>query len=110
MSSSLVLYTPHGFACLIITIYFVYKLPSLYQLILISVSGFIGAIAFLFVSYGYSIARGHFARTGVMGYIQLPSAVLLGILFFNESPPLIAYFGCVLIMFSGLMVLNSKSN
>jgi drug/metabolite transporter (DMT)-like permease len=46
----------------------------------------------------------------VMGYIQLPSAILLGILFFNESPPVIAYLGCILIIFSGLMVLNSKSN
>ena len=110
MSYALVLFILNGFAGLIIWIYFGYKFPNLYQLILISVSGFIGAIAFLFVSYGYSIARGHFARTGVMGYIQLPSAVLLGILFFNESPPLIAYFGCVLIIFSGLMVLNSKSN
>ena len=110
MSYAIVLFILNGFAGLIIWIYFGYNFPNLYELILISISGFIGAVAFLFVSYGYSIARGHFARTGVMGYIQLPSAIILGILFFNESPPLIAYLGCVLIILAGLMVLNSKSN
>ena len=103
-------FSPFRICVTIVWIYFGCKFPNLYQLILISISGFIGAIAFLFVSYGYSIASGHFARTGVMGYIQLPSAILLGILFFNESPPLISYLGCFFIIFSGLMVLNSKSN
>ena len=110
MSYAIVLFILNGFAGLIIWIYFGYNFPTIYELILISISGFIGAIAFLFVSYGYSIARGHFARTGVMGYIQLPSAIILGILFFNENPPLTAYLGSVLIILAGLMVLNSKSN
>tara|TARA_S200000501_G_scaffold225365_1_gene211246 strand:- start:825 stop:1715 length:891 start_codon:yes stop_codon:yes gene_type:complete len=110
MSYAMILFILNGFAGLVIWIYFGYKIPNLYQFTLIALTGFIGAVAFLFVSYGYSIAEGHFARTGVMGYIQLPTAIMLGVFFFNEQPTLIAYFGCTLIIFAGLIVLNSKSN
>ena len=110
MSYAFILFVLNGLAGLIIWIYFGCKFPNLYQFSLIFISGLIGAIAFLFVSYGYSIAKGHFARTGVMGYIQLPSSILLGIIFFNEFPSIIAYLGCVFIILAGLIVLNSKSN
>ena len=50
--SLFVLFILNGFAGLIIWIYFGYNFPTIYELILISISGFIGAIAFLFVSYG----------------------------------------------------------
>jgi len=110
MSYAFILFVLNGLAGLIVWIYFGCKIPNLYQFSLIFISGLIGAIAFLFVSYGYSIAKGHFARTGVMGYIQLPSSVLLGIIFFNEFPSIIAYLGCVFIILAGLIALNSKSN
>ena len=110
MSYAMILFILNGFAGLIIWLYLGYKFPDLYQFTLIAIAGFIGAIAFLFVSYGYSISEGHFARTGVMGYIQLPTAILLGIFFFKENPTLIAYFGSALIIFAGLIVFNSKSN
>ena len=110
MSYAFILFVLNGLAGLIFWIYFGCKFPNLYQFSLIFISGLIGAIAFLFVSYGYSIAKGHFARTGVMGYIQLPCSVLLGIIFFNEFPSIIAYLGCVFIILAGLIVLNSKSN
>ncbi len=110
MSYALILFILNGFVGLTVWIYFGYKCPDIYQFTLIAISGFIGAVAFLFVSYGYSIAKGHFARTGVMGYIQLPSSIFLGIVFFNEYPSIIAYLGCIFIIFAGLMVLNSKSN
>ena len=101
------LFIVNGLIGLIIWAYFGMKVPSIYQISLIALCGILGSVAFIFVTYGYSMAKGHFARTGVMGYIQLPSSIILGILIFNESPTPFAYFGSCLIVLAGIMVINN---
>ena len=107
LSYALILFIVNGFIGLIIWAYFGMKVPSIYQISLIALCGILGSVAFIFVTYGYSMAKGHFARTGVMGYIQLPSSIILGILIFNESPTPFAYFGSCLIVLAGIMVINN---
>ena len=75
------------------------------QLLWIFLGGFLGASAFIFLTYGLSIAKGNFARTGVMSYIQIPCAILLGAIFYGERPELTAYLGTILIFLAGIVVI-----
>ena len=101
MSYALVLFIINGLAGIIIWLYFGINFPNLYELTLIILAALLGATAFIFISYGYSIAKGHFARTGVMGFIQLPASIVLGFFIFNESLNFNAYFGSLLIIIAG---------
>ena len=84
--------------------------PNLYELTLIILAALLGATAFIFISYGYSIAKGHFARTGVMGFIQLPASIVLGFFIFNESLKFNAYFGSLLIIIAGVNAIYGLKN
>ena len=94
------------FLCVVVGINF----PNLYELILIILAALLGATAFIFISYGYSIAKGHFARTGVMGFIQLPASIVLGFFIFNESLKFNAYFGSLLIIIAGANAIYGLKN
>ena len=108
LSFALCLFLTNGIAGLLIWIYMGTFFPNLVQFSLIVVAAFLGALAFICVSYGFSLAAGNFARTGVMNYIQLPCSIILGMIFFTESPTLNAYFGSILIIFSGCFVILKK--
>jgi len=84
--------------------------PNLYELTLIILAAILGATAFIFISHGYSIAKGHFARTGVMGFIQLPASIVLGFFIFNESLNFNAYFGSLLIIIAGANAIYGLKN
>ena len=106
----MVLFIINGLAGIIIWLYFGINFPNLYELILIILAALLGATAFIFISYGYSIAKGHFARTGVMGFIQLPASIVLGFFIFNESLKFNAYFGSLLIIIAGANAIYGLKN
>ena len=110
MSYALVLFIINGLAGIIIWLYFGINFPNLYELTLIILAALLGATAFIFISYGYSIAKGHFARTGVMGFIQLPASIVLGFFIFNESLKFNAYFGSLLIIIAGANAIYGLKN
>ena len=58
-----------------------------------------------FCSFLRKVAKGNFARTGVMSYIQIPCAILLGAIFYGERPELTAYLGTILIFLAGIVVI-----
>ena len=105
LSYALLLFITNGLMGLIIWIYMGIDLPNIQQLLWIFLGGFLGASAFICLTYGLSIAKGNFARTGVMSYIQIPCAILLGSIFYGESPKLTAYFGTILIFIAGIVVI-----
>jgi len=105
LSYALWLFISNGIIGLLIWIYVGIEIPNIQQLLWIFLGGFLGASAFIFLTYGLSIAKGNFARTGVMSYIQIPCAILLGAIFYGERPELTAYLGTILIFLAGIVVI-----
>ena len=99
------LFVSNGLIGLIIWTIVGVNFPNLNQMIWIIVAGSLGATAFIFVSYGYSLASGKFARVGVMSYIQLPVAIILGSIFYNEKLTLNSYIGSIIIICAGIFVI-----
>ncbi|MEM6460942.1 MAG: DMT family transporter [Pseudomonadota bacterium] len=81
--------------------------PGLFDCLLIAICGIIAAVGFYCLSQAYRIAPA--SAVAPFEFVAMPLAVLWGVVIWAEYPPTTTIFGIVLVVGSGLYVLNRES-
>ena len=81
--------------------------PSLYEWGLLAMLGFIATVCHLLVVYAYQ--RAVVSILAPFQYVEIISATVLGLVFFNDFPDLVTWFGISIIIGSGIYVFHRES-
>ena len=81
---------------------------SINDILFVAASSFFGPVAYLALIY--ATRGGEIGVVAPFRYSRLPTAVLMGIVFFDESPNNFTLWGCGLIVVSGFLILVMSNN